>query len=383
MTERGDGRDRAQILLVSALLLAVLFVGLAVVVNSAVYAENRATREATTSSEALADHPVTQERLGRTIHDANFGDDTAGYDERARNIKGNVSDWDERMRGRRAADGSLFGAQYVGSNNGTRISQDKYSTFMPNDPTLIESIIGHRPDPFGITDRMSWLVAPDVQTRSVNLTVKRESLQDVDGDLLDQVGDLLDAIVDGSAYFWMHFDDGNSEWRVTLVQNSSSNQTIAVVNSSDESVQGACAVKGDIVNVHLEENELVGPNSTTSCPAMSFTDEIGRHDVYFAGSDEINGTYSIIADRREGPLRADVNQEYQDIVDDILSGLNCLLTLDPLCVFDTFAGDEVYAPSPSDGDPYTATAVYNSTVELTYTDDRVHLTRNVSVPAES
>ncbi|MCY4732323.1 hypothetical protein KY092_17355 [Natronomonas gomsonensis] len=51
-------------ILITGLLLAVLLVGLALVVNSAIYTENLSTREVEGSSQALADDPPDD----RTTH---------------------------------------------------------------------------------------------------------------------------------------------------------------------------------------------------------------------------------------------------------------------------------------------------------------------------
>ena len=56
--------ESGQIIIIAALLLAIIFVGLALVLNSAIYTENMARRGDTSTAEAMSTESVTEERLG-------------------------------------------------------------------------------------------------------------------------------------------------------------------------------------------------------------------------------------------------------------------------------------------------------------------------------
>lgn len=375
MSERWGASDRGQMLLISGLLIAVLFVGLAVVVNSAIYAENRASRETTKSSEALLDHPVTQDRLSRAIHDVNYGSDTAGYAERTRNVSDNVTDWESRMRAKRAAEGTLFGLKEVEITNGTRITQDVSREFRPHGGAYLdESLLSTYLDPLGLTDRMSWLVAPDVRSRGYRATVDRSSLKDTTTGLDDIVGFVLN----GNDPFGVVFNETSgfrTVYLVELVESGDENDVAAVVtrsNATSEEYVGHCRVEAATATVRFDENELEGNGTTVDCPAMSFTESLGQHDVYYVGSNNVEGTYDLIVDKRKSTFDQEVDEKYDNNLLDTLLDLSCLL----LC-------DTTVYEDPGEGNPFTTWAVYNSTVEVTYRDDRVHFTRNVPVPAES
>jgi hypothetical protein len=373
--------NRGQILLISSLIMAVVFVGLAVAVNSAIYAENQATREVTRSSEPLADHPVTEERLSRAFDDVNHDNDTATYGPRTRNLNDNVTGWDSTMQGKESAEGTLFGSRIVDTNNGTRISQDTPRDFQPHSDAYDGSDLdtdtldplADTLDPAGLTDRNSWRMAFDVRSRGYEATVQRSSLIEVDVDL----GDLVSFLLDGNDPFGVVFNETASDFRTVYLVNDSSGGTSEVAavvtksNATSEEYVGHCSVEAATATVRLDDNELEGGGGTVvDCPALSVTNGLGRHDIHYVGSDNVLGTYDVIVDRRKSPFDADIEDKYTESFLDSVLGL-CLLGCDTT----------VYE-APGSGQPYTTWAVWNSTVELTYTDSRVHVTRNMTVPRE-
>lgn len=368
--------DSGQLIVVAALLIAVLFVGLALVLNSAIYAENIATRGETSSSDAMAADSVTAERLGHAIDAANYRVEEASYAERRSRIASNATEWDRLMGEHEAHNGRMYTTKPTAMTNGARVNQSEMGEFMPNDPRLIEDLMDERLDPFGITDRTSWMIAPDVQSRDYEATVKRGSLQTVDGGILDQAADLFNALLTGSDTFWIHFDDGTSEWRVYLVEIQGTDEVATVVSEDTgggEELEGVCRVEGETATVRLSDDELEGDDETVSCPALSFTENLDRHDIYYAGADDVNGTYQFIVDRQESEFRDDIEDEYSSLVNSLLGVVDCLLR--PwLC------SPDVYDGSPNNDNPYTTTAIYDATVETTYQDDRITYTRNVTYP---
>jgi hypothetical protein len=384
MDDARGRRDRGQILLISGLLLAVLFVGLAVVVNSAVYAENQATREVTRSSEPLADHPVTQERVSQAVHDVNLDNDTARYGPRHEKLADNVSDWDSRMQGKEAANGALFGAAKVNGTNGTRISQEVNQQFRPSgDEYWTEDLLGSPLDPLGAFDRMSWLVAPGVRSRGYEATVNRTALKDTTNTL----SDVVDWVLNGNDAFGIVFDNGAKYRTVYMVEvdqgDDNENDIAAVVSEENTSVAdqedyvGHCRVEAPNATIRLDDNELEGNGTTVDCPVLSFTEDLGRHDIYYVGANNVKGTYDLIVDKNKSTFDAEIADKYdEDFLEDVL-GLTCLLN-----IFDT-CGDTTVYEDPGNGHPYTTWAIWNSTAELTYQDDRVRYSRNVTVPANS
>jgi hypothetical protein len=109
---------------------------------------------------------------------------------------------------------------------------------------------------------------------------------------------------------------------------------------------------------------------------LSFTEDLGRHDIYYVGANNTKGTYDLIVDKNKSTFDSEIESRYNDSFLENTLGLSCLLLNLGGC-------DTTVYEDPVDGHPYTTWAIWNTTAELTYRDDRVHVTRNVTVPSES
>ncbi|MUV86630.1 hypothetical protein GJ631_08635 [Natronomonas sp. CBA1123] len=364
-------------ILIAGLLIAVLLVGLALVVNGAIYTENLSSREVEGSSQALADDPPTTERLTRSMREANYNSDTASYVERRSAIRQNVSTWDQHQVASSVQNGRFASSEVAAMQNGTRVIQSDTNDFMPAGNDLDQELIDTTLDPFGITGRTSWLVVPDANTRAFNMTVEKDSLKTVDGGLLDDLTNLLSTILTGNDVFWVQFDDGSSVWRVYLVE--ADNKVTAVITEDDgsEDVVGVCQISGTQASIRFGKNELVSGQDTQACSELSFTEEIGKHDMYFVGGNNAQGTYQIIIGEHEDDFQNKIEDEYDDFIGDLLDSLTCWTGVLGSC------DDDVYRSSPTPDGPYTTTAVYDTSVEMTYQTDRMRFTRNLTVAPES
>jgi hypothetical protein len=376
MAEADAADSRGQLLIIAGLLLAVLFAGLAIVLNGAIYAENLSTRESTSSAAPLAADPVTQQHMSEVMARANYGSETADYGQRRAIIRQNVSKWGHRQANSSAEQGQYMTTEVTGMQNGTRVAQSDTGEFMPAGEDLTERLLDTTLDPFGITDRTSWLVVSDANTRSFDMTVEKSSLKTVDGDLLDDLANLLSTILTGNDAFWVQFDDGSSVWRVYLVEADDNITAVVTEDDGTEDVVGTCQINGEQATIRFGENELVSGEKTESCPELSFMEKLDAHDMYFVGGDNAKGTYRFILDERESDFHNEVEDEYDDFIDDLLDGLTCWTGVLGSC------DDDVYESSPGDGNPYTTTAVYDTSVEMTYRTDRIAYTRNVTLAPE-
>jgi hypothetical protein len=376
--------ERGQMILIAGLLIAVLLVGLALVVNGAIYTENLSSREVEGSSQALADDPPTTERLTRSMREANYNSDTASYVERRSTIRQNVSTWDQHQVASSVQNGRFASSEVAAMQNGTRVIQSDTSDFMPGDEDIAAEITGLTLDPLGIEGRTTWIVAPDSKTRNFEMTVERDSLQETRQSLLDAIGDLGSEILTGSDEFFVQTNrtTGSDEmWRIYLV-NDVDNDSVATVltkiEGGEENLRAVCSAKGNSVNVRLTEGMLVGDNGEVSCPELKQAFGQERNNIFYVGADEVNGSYQFIVDEERSPFVDKVNDEYEDggLIGSLLSGLGCLLDPDS-------CEPNIFSSSPSSEDPYTTTAVYDTSVEMTYQTDRMRFTRNLTVAPES
>ncbi|MGQ4554660.1 hypothetical protein [Halobellus sp. GM3] len=129
--------DRGQLLLVGALALAVLFVSLALLLNTAIYTGNLATRDpgvdaAPTIEYVEASRAAGVDALGSVNH-RNNSTDADGHAELAAALRDTVSRWDGLASHHRAVAGDAAAVEVVAVTNGTRIQQDDASRNFTSD----------------------------------------------------------------------------------------------------------------------------------------------------------------------------------------------------------------------------------------------------------
>lgn len=112
--------DRGQIILVAAVVLAVTFVGLALVVNSAIFSENLATRgDVPGSSEALDYRYEVEQGVGEIMETVN-ANETAGETE----LRNSVQNISAQGGFQQARSGRVVEVSYVDEEDGIRLAQD-------------------------------------------------------------------------------------------------------------------------------------------------------------------------------------------------------------------------------------------------------------------
>ncbi|WP_336327733.1 hypothetical protein [Halovenus sp. HT40] len=265
-------RDRGQLILVTAFALAAIFLGLAIIVNSAIFTENLATRsENVDSTKALEyRHGVTQ-FTGEVIGFANENNATTNETIR-RNVTDGIRDINDYTGIQQAQRGTGIALELDSSTNGSRIFQSDAGTFENNETTA------------------DWTLATDVtRTRAFEINVTTHS-----------TGDFTVAVED---------TDSSDEWDLTI-----SNSTVTVDRSgiSTES----CSV-GTVETVDVTAATVNGE----VCPALQDT-EAGE-DLYFAAgiddeyeinfenADNIEGTYSLVVDNAS--LDGSTNDNYAEV----------------------------------------------------------------------
>ncbi|MFD1684240.1 DUF7261 family protein [Halobellus litoreus] len=120
-------RDRGQLLLVGALALAVLFVALALLLNTAIYTGNLATRDAGVDAAPAVEYVSDSRAAGvEAIRSVNYRNNTDHAELNAA-FRATVARWDGLASHHRAVAGDLAAVEVANVTNGTRIGQDDAS----------------------------------------------------------------------------------------------------------------------------------------------------------------------------------------------------------------------------------------------------------------
>ena len=262
-----DVDDRGQLLLVGALTLAVMLVALAVLLNAAIYTGNVATRDAGTGAGEAIEYENEATTMAAASIDAVDGDTYAA-------VRGNFND---SVQGFSELAHTHSGASLAATNlttvdmvNGSRIGQESDRNFT---------------DDNGVSN---WTVAEDTQARAFRLNVTQSSLA---------------TTADGA--FQITFDDGTDEWGVFL-HTDGSNVVVTVEDETDTEVGDGCTVDpGDDGRAVVDITG--GTVGGEDCPELRFFGNLsGSYTVEYVdtldGSEQVNGTYSLVVDRQEGSL---------------------------------------------------------------------------------
>jgi len=316
-------RGRAQLLIVGAIMLGVILVGLAVVLNSAIFAENLATRQNDASasdirsfrSAAVGGAGAAIESSNRAAAGAPFAqlrDDE--YRPRVRNLS-------TRLASRRSQSGASVGITTVDSRAGTQLVDDNASSDL-------------RPHDGGLTN---WTMAPGAHVRAFELTVTPDS-GTTPGDLL--TGGSGDAFV-------VTLDPATAPaHEVAVYENGSARVAVSEVGS--DTVE-ECDVSGGTVNLSLTGRPTAdGAYCGALAPVGTAT---GTYDVTVTNGDLATGTYRLVVDRTDGPTAAEAALDEQ--ADRVNYGTAC--------------ANDTYADGTADS-PHSVPAVYAGTVELRYED---------------
>ncbi|MEF8914047.1 hypothetical protein [Natronomonas sp.] len=265
----GD-RSRAQLFLIGGLVLAVVFLGLALVLNSAIYTENIATRgEASVeNSNALGTVGEVRRGVDGAIGTANrLHDDHPSQED---SIETTVGEMDGSGGDFAARRGVFFEVEVDGHEHGTRFFQENDGNFTaPN---------GSSSD---------WTVAEDVSVREFRMEVERNALGDI---LVDPLN--------------VTIDDGTTAETVEIGTDGSD----IVVELSGET----CEATASRTSIDFTAGTVDGRH----CPALDPLGDLDNDDVTvdFENGDDAEGTYSLLFDEED---RDDISPDYDsDDVDD-------------------------------------------------------------------
>jgi hypothetical protein len=326
----GGESERGQLLVITALVLAIVLVGLALVLNSAIYTENLSTRESTDSVAATGAFESGEAAVRSTIRQVNANDNDS-HDEVNQAFDDALDDIENDTTQRYAERGTAYDFTVLDRTNGTNLRHTNAS----------RSFVSG-----GTDDRKGdWLLAHDVpRVRSHRMTVTREDLY-TDTTLAD-----LDDFNDEAFHVRIEDTNGNV-WEVYVLDDDENVTVIggppSELNDDSLSLDDLTFFDDEGCRVAAAETEQVRIDFAAGtvglagadgqyCPGLDFEDELtGELSIYHRNADDAGG--------------------------ESRSGGTYELTI----ATSNYDGDHFYDVA-DDQSPYAASVIYSARVESRY-----------------
>lgn len=259
------GRDRGQLILVTGLLVAVAIIGLVMLLNTAIYTENLASRGADQSGREATEYRATViDGVGGLIDAEN---DRQHASQAA--VEGNVTD----------GIGTID--NYTARNyatGGTAVEIDE-STVTAHDGRLIRQ---NASGPFESSGGGSdWTLATDVENaRGFVVTVDRSGLNETN-----------ETVASSSGAFHV-LVDGGSTWNAYVYRNESTPNDVTVATDAGGTVSEHCSVDASEVTIDLSGGTVDGE----PCPGLRWAEGVSPpYDVKYRNGENATGTYNLTA----------------------------------------------------------------------------------------
>ena len=267
----GGSRDRGQLLLVGALALAVLFVALALLLNTAIYTGTLATRDAGGDATPAIEYVSASRSAGAdAIRSVNRRNDTSTTDLR-RAFVATTGRWDDLASHHRAVVGDAADVSVATVTNGTRIQQDDAGRNFTSNTTASD-----------------WTVVEGsgvVAVRSMRFTVDNSTLTSIDDAGNATAETVFHVVVDSTtgttrtAYIYHNTSSGNAE---VLVDDGGTETACPVGSVTD----GTFVV--DVSNASL---------GGASCRDLGTLDDAeGDVSVEYGDGTAAGGTYTMVVE---------------------------------------------------------------------------------------
>jgi hypothetical protein len=256
---------RGQLILVTAFMLAVTFVALALVVNSAIFTENMATRDDVAGShEALDFRSEVQDNAGKLLTEVNENSTLGESD-----LEDGIAAFSMEGGNQQAMQGRLVNVSYVGiGEDGTRIAQ--------NDSTRNFTSAG---------GSENWNLTDDNVRKVRNFEI---NVTDPDADATDD----FTLVVNDT--------DTADQWEMTVSENAGGD-IVVEVDHPDHPAESCTRSHGSstVIDVTgatvggepcLALGQLQNPAGTN----LSFAAGVDDYRIRFEDGNEIEGTYSLV-----------------------------------------------------------------------------------------
>ncbi|MGZ0745671.1 DUF7261 family protein [Haloparvum sp. AD34] len=266
--DSGHDTDRAQLVLVTALILGVALIALVLLVNAAIYTENLATRDPDVGDEEVLAYEATVVDGVGGIVDRENANEYDTYDAVETNVSAGVETLNDHLERSRLEHGlvasmNVSNASYV---EGRLIVQTNESrNFTAGDGTS------------------DWTLAENVSAaRNHVATVRNDKLISTNAS---------NASNDGAFHVVLDGDSGN-EWHAYVYENGS-NISVAVKpggvgNPAD--AEEVCSVDSTNATIDFTAGTIDG----TKCPGLNWGESISdEYDLEYANSENASGTYEV------------------------------------------------------------------------------------------
>ncbi|WP_336329227.1 DUF7261 family protein [Haloarcula sp. CGMCC 1.2071] len=266
--------ERGQIILIAALALAVTFIGLALVVNSAIYTQNLASRgEVAGSNDALEMRAMVETNVGQGVTAANrynYSTQTT-LETGVRESTRTVSTQTERQR---VTSGTLVNVTLAGSPTyGTRIAQTNTSLFESGEAT----------------PSADWMVRERVTRPGDGTNATRRFV--INATQLPSSGSEFVVVANGTG--------GNPKWTMRVWGDVGPSGTVNVEVDTPSGTQ-TCAVPIEEPYAHIDVTG--GTVQGEPCLALQggsfdgrFAHGVGdEYNITYESGDQIRGNYSMV-----------------------------------------------------------------------------------------
>lgn len=350
MADVGVRPDRGQMIIITALVVAILFVGLALVLNSAIYTENLSTRETgEQSSPVLQERHTVEQDLQFQIDRANglILDGETDYAGASTSFQKSVTAYGESRSNEIALAGRILVVELDDQTEGTQIQQRTDGNFTAGGD---------------IESEANWKLAENTtEAGNFEMVVKRDRLLNISDDLVSDgdVEHLLDAA------FHVKISNGSDEWRIFVFQEASGDISVVtergeradiVDRSLDASIEDRCSVVTDRTRIDLTAGALAGEE----CDQLDFyrSEVVGaEHDI------EYRNARSDLSEVDLSPLGLTLEEAYPDspTEGDRITGTYDIVVDRPV---DNLVDDPYY--DAGSGEPSSQSILYDTSVSLVY-----------------
>jgi hypothetical protein len=305
--------DRGQLMLVFAMAIALVFVVLALLLNTAIYTENIATRKSDVvgAGDAEKYRAAAAENTGHLVRHANYHDNGSYVALHAR-VDDSVANWSDQATGLRLKGGRSTNVSLVSTNNGTRIVQREDRNFT------------------NVAGDGNWTVVEDTgHVRSFRMNVTRAELVN---------SSVSDIGVEEPFRVNLSESSGSDALTVHVFKNLHGTDTInvAVVEQPTGTTLGSCSAATDRAVVDVSNATLDGE----ACPVLETLGTLdGALDITYnwtktAHGEKVEGTYTMVVSKQ------------------------------------SVAGSDYGAEGSADH-PFLTKALYSATVEVSYRSSQV------------